>query len=242
VGVFERAGGVVFPERAVHAFLGTAVDAGAELRFGVNVVDWSGSGSQVLRVSLGGGVDVSARRIALTMGPWLSLMAEATGVPLRVQRNVQAWFRPNAPGFSPDRCPAFLLDRPELPNPLYGVPDLGDGVKAAFHSVGPFTAPDDLDRTVTKNDTDPIARALNAWMPGAAGEFIGASACMYSLTPDEHFAIGAHPYDDRVIVAGGFSGHGFKFASVVGELVADLLAERAPRLNIDFLSPRRFAP
>jgi sarcosine oxidase len=241
IGVFERAGGVVFPERAVHAFLGTAVDAGAELRFGVSVLDWRRSDPQTLRVKLSGGVEVTARRIALTLGPWLSLLSESTGIPLRVQRNVQAWFRPKTPDFSPDRCPAFLLDRAGLPNPLYGVPDLGDGVKAAFHAVGPYTLPDELDRAVTKSDTEPIAQALNTWMPGAAGEFVGASACMYSLTPDEHFAIGAHPNDDRVIVAGGFSGHGFKFASVVGELVADMLAEKAPRLDVEFLSPRRFA-
>jgi sarcosine oxidase len=241
VGVFERAGGVVFPERAVHAFLGTAVDAGAELRFGVSAADWRRVDPQTIRVKLSGGLEVSARRIALTIGPWLSMMSASTGIPLRVQRNVQAWFRPKTLDFSPERCPAFLLDRAGLPNPLYGVPDFGEGVKAAFHAVGPDTRPDELDRTVTKADTDPIAHALNAWMPGAADEFVGATACMYSLTPDEHFAIGTHPADDRVIVAGGFSGHGFKFASVVGELVADLLEEKAPRVDVDFLSPRRFA-
>ncbi len=241
VGVFERSGGVVFPERAVHGYLGTAVDAGAELRFGASVDDWQREDPRTLSVTLNDGSKVATRRIALTVGPWLCGMADSTGIPLRIQRNVQAWFRPRTAEFSHDRCPAFLLERAGLPNPLYGVPDFGDGVKAAFHAVGPYTQPDELDRTVTSADTLPIQHALNDWMPGAGGALIGASACMYSLTPDEHFAIGAHPADPSVIVAGGFSGHGFKFASVVGEVVADLLAETTPQFDIEFLSPRRFS-
>jgi sarcosine oxidase len=158
-----------------------------------------------------------------------------------VQRNIQAWFAPRTTDFTADRCPAFLLDRAGLPNVIYGMPDFGDGVKAAFHSRGVYTKPDGLERSITEDDIVPIQAALEEWLPGASQTFRSAKACMYALTPDEHFAIGFHPADAGVVVAGGFSGHGFKFAPVVGEIVAELLLDGASRLDIDFLSPARFA-
>ena len=87
----------------------------------------------------------------------------------------------------------------------------------------------------------PIQTALATWVPGAGQTFLNAKACMYTLTPDEHFVIGRHPADADVIVAGGFSGHGFKFAPAVGEIVSDLLFDGASRFDVGFLSPDRFS-
>ena len=241
VGIFEREGGVVFPERAVHALLESAADAGAQMRFGVRASDWRRTGPHTLRVSLDDGSSVDARHVVLSVGPWLEGMTAQTGIPLTVQRNVQAWFAPRTTDFTADRCPAFLLDREGLPNVIYGMPDFGDGVKAAFHSRGVYTTPDQLERGISEDDIVPIQTALEGWLPGASQTFRSAKACMYALTPDEHFAIGFHPADAGIVVAGGFSGHGFKFAPVVGEIVAELLLDGASRLDIEFLSPARFA-
>jgi len=241
VGLFEREGGVIAPEAAVHALLRTAADAGAQLRFGLRAVDWHRSSPRALRVALDDGTAVEARRVVLTVGPWLASLAAQTGIPIEVQRNVQAWFAPHSSDFKPDRFPAFLLDREGLPNVIYGMPDLGDGLKAAFHSRGMFVAPDRLERGISDDDIVPIQAALEDWLPGAGRTFLTAKACMYSLTPDEHFAIGPHPADPEIIVAGGFSGHGFKFAPVVGEIVADLIIDGSTRFDIAFLSPARFA-
>jgi sarcosine oxidase len=176
----------------------------------------------------------------LSVGPWFEGLTAQTGIPLKVQRNVQAWFAPRTTDFTADRFPAFLLDRDGIPNIMYGMPDLGDGVKAAFHSRGVYTKPDQLERSISEDDIIPIQSALEGWLPGAGHTFLGAKACMYALTPDEHFAIGRHPADDDVVVAGGFSGHGFKFAPVIGEIVTELLFDGSSRFDIGFLSPARF--
>jgi sarcosine oxidase len=128
-----------------------------------------------------------------------------------------------------------------LPAPLYGFPDFGDGVKAAFHGFGELTTADEVDREIDMaRDVAPIARALEDWMAGAATTFREAKPCLYSLTPDGNFVIDRHPAHSNVVLCGGFSGHGFKFAPVVGEIAADLALERGSRHRIDFLSLNRF--
>jgi glycine/D-amino acid oxidase-like deaminating enzyme len=89
-------------------------------------------------------------------------------------------------------------------------------------------------------DVTPIVRALETWMPGAATTFREAKPCMYSLTPDGNFVIDRHPAHANVVLCGGFSGHGFKFAPVIGEIAADLALEGDSRHRIDFLSLKRF--
>jgi glycine/D-amino acid oxidase-like deaminating enzyme len=166
---------------------------------------------------------------------------EKLGLTIRVQRNVQAWFTPATDEYAVGRFPAFLLDRKILPAPLYGFPDFGDGVKAAFHSLGACTDMAHFDREISQSrDIDPIVRATENWMPGAAAILRAGKACPYSLTPDGHFVIDHHPDHSRLILCGGFSGHGFKFAPVVGEICADLAFETTPRHEIGFLSSRRF--
>jgi sarcosine oxidase len=239
--VFEPLGGFVRPEAAVAAFLSVAERAGAALRFGCRMRSWS-SGPDGVRIALEDGSSLSAARLILTLGPWFGPELEELGVPLRVQRNVQVWFGPETAAYGLGSFPVFLLDRAGLPAPLYGFPDAGDGVKAAFHGVGATVLPEDLDRTVEfSRDVAPLVAALDDWMPGAAGPVLDAKACMYALTPDADFAIGLHPDTERVVVCGGFSGHGFKFASVVGEIAADLALNGGTGLEIGFLSLRRFS-
>lgn len=240
VAVYENDGGVVFPEAAIEAHLGVAAAAGARLQFHTQVVAWRARAGRVQVERFDGSV-VEAGHLVVTAGPWLGELAGDLGVDLRVQRNVQLWFESATTGLGPGQTPPYLIDRPELPAPLYGFPDFGHGIKAAFHAHGEMSDPDQLERGIHATDVDPVRHALDAWLPGAAGALLGGKACMYTLTPDEHFVIAPHPAEHRVIVAGGFSGHGFKFASVVGEIVADLVIDGASRHDIGFLSPARFA-
>ena len=114
-------------------------------------------------------------------------------------------------------------------------------MKVAFHGFGDLTDADELNRDVDPAcDIEPVARATDAWMPGAAASFREAKPCMYSLTPDGNFVIDRHPKHAGVILCGGFSGHGFKFAPVIGEIVADLALNGGSRHDIGFLSLRRF--
>jgi sarcosine oxidase len=241
VGLLEPRGGLVVPETAVRAFQSVAVGAGAELHFGTAMTDWRADGDGV-DVTFADGERARADALVLALGPWSGATLDCAGVPMHAQRNVQVWFSPATDAYEASRFPAFLLDRASLPVPLYGFPDLGDGVKAAFHGYGIVAGPDELERSIDEErDVAPVARALEAWMPGAAASYREAKACMYSVTPDENFVIDRYPGKSNVVVCAGFSGHGFKFASVVGEIAADLALDGATRHRIDFLRAGRFA-
>lgn len=114
-------------------------------------------------------------------------------------------------------------------------------MKVAFHHSGQLTTPDAIDRDVGADEIAAIREALTAWLPDAAGDWLRSTACMYTNTPDEHFVIGSHPRHPQVILAGGFSGHGFKFCSVVGEVLAGLAAHEAASCSISLFAPDRFA-
>jgi sarcosine oxidase len=240
VALFEPDGGVLDPEAAVRAHLKVAQAAGADLRFETEMRSWEATGDTV-QLQLADGTLLSARTLVLSLGPWFKQTLEALGVSLRVQRNVQAWFSPSTNLYDADRFPAFLLNRAGLPAPLYGFPDFGEGLKVAFHGLGQITTAEEIDRDVDMaRDVTPIAQELERWMPGAAATFREATTCMYSLTPDTNFVIDHHPAHSNVVLCGGFSGHGFKFAPVVGEIAAELALDGGSRHQIDFLSLKRF--
>jgi sarcosine oxidase len=240
VGLFEPDGGVLDPEGAVRAHLKAARAAGADLRFETTMQSWEAT-DKGIRLLLKDGTQLSAKSLVLSLGPWFKETLKGLNVSLRVQRNVQAWFSPRTNDYDTDRFPAFLLDRKGLPAPLYGFPDFGDGLKAAFHGLGQLTTADEVDRDVDMaRDVTPIVQALEQWMPGAAATYCEATPCMYSLTPDGNFVIDRHPAHANVILCGGFSGHGFKFAPVIGEIAADLVLESGSQHQIDFLSLKRF--
>ena len=241
VGILEPGGGVLKPERALAAQLAVAEARGAELRFDVRMAEWRWRNER-FEIMLNDESSVTARCLVLAVGPWIQKEAATLGTRIEVERNVQVWFETTSGRFTPEEMPAFLLNREGLPAPLYGFPDFGDGIKAAFHGSGELTDPDAVDREINPGrDIEPVARALEAWLPGTAKKPLAAKVCLYSLTPDKNFIIDRHPEYGGLILCGGFSGHGFKFAPVVGEIVADLAMDGATRHPIDFLSLRRFA-
>lgn len=239
IALFEPDGGVLDPEESVRAHLKAAQSNGAQLCFETALRNWEATDGGVT-IFLEDGSKVSARKMILSLGPWFQETLASLGVPLRVQRNVQVWFSPATNSYQAGRFPSFLLDRAGLPAPLYGFPDFGAGVKAAFHGFGALTSADELDREVDiAQDVTPVAQAMEDWMPGAAATLREAKPCMYSLTPDSHFVVDRHPRHANVVLCGGFSGHGFKFAPVIGEIAADLALEGDARHQIDFLSLQR---
>lgn len=240
IGIFEPEAGIVFPEAAIAAHLDVAASRGAILTGDTHVTGWRREGSSLV-VDIDGTPALQVEHIVVCAGPWTPATFARLGLPIIVQRNVQYWFTPETQAFSRDRFPAFFLERPELPAPLYGFPDLGEGVKAALHGFGEPTTADALNRDVEPREVAQVRAILDSWMPGAAGDLRSVKACMYSMTPDQHFAIGCDPDDDRVVFGAGFSGHGFKFAPVIGELLAQLALDGETLLDIGFLSPTRFA-
>lgn len=243
VAVFEADAGYVNPEDAVRAHLELARRAGAELRFGAKVSAWHLDGEGVL-VEFPDG-PARARKLVLAAGPWTPQLAPELGVPLRVGRRVMHFLKPvaDAAQFSEPNLPVYVFETAPS-DELYGLPLIGpaaDGIKVGFHRRGGDADPDTLDRAVSGAERAEMRALLAERIPGLAGKHIDARVCMYTLTPDEHFVIDLLPGSSgRVALAAGFSGHGFKFTPVVGEILADLALDGVTEQPIGFLGPARF--
>lgn len=237
VAVYEEEAGVLFPERAVAAHLRLARAAGAELRLDEPVESWvAGSDSVSVRTPAG---RYQAERLVLAAGAWNPRLLGGA-FPLEVERQVSLWFRPaERPEWFEEHLPVFIWDRGPEPA-LYGLPGLeGEGVKVGLHHGGQVGDPDRLPRQVTEDDVEPVRRLLARRMPLLDPEPVQASVCLYTNTPDRHFLVGTHPDHPAVVLAAGFSGHGFKFCPAIGEAVADLIEGKARR-DLALFDPRRF--
>ena len=162
-----------------------------------------------------------------------------------VERQVLFWFQP--PGgidaFAPDRFPIYIWQRTDRATP-YGFPAVdgaNGGVKIAFYHkpVVERCTPETVDRSIREDDVRHMRAAVREFLPALDGELVRATTCLYTLTPDLNFVIGQHPAHPQVNIAAGFSGHGFKFCSVVGEILADLVISGRTRHDIALFDPRR---
>ena len=239
VALFEKKAGFVRPEGSVRAHLDRAASLGAELRFGERVLSWEATGSGV-RVHTEGGVH-EAGRLVVTAGAWAGELLSDLGLPLEVTRQILFWFRPRGGTGAFGRLPIWIYEPPDG-NMFYGFPAVdGSGtVKAAFFRAdGTPTDPNTIDREVREDEVDLIRRYLGRYVPAMDGELVGAKTCMYTNTPDQHFVVSTHPEHPQVIVAAGFSGHGYKFCSVMGEVLADLATTGGTAHPIGLFSPER---
>jgi sarcosine oxidase len=240
VGVFEPRAGVLLPEACISAHLERAARAGAEIRPHTRVLDWSATQDRVrIRTDAG---DVQAGQVLLAAGAWLPGLLHGLALPLAVERVVQAWFEPagDAALLAPARCPLTIWEYGAGQH-FYALPALDGKLKAALHHQGEPADPDDLRREVTEAEVARIREPLGRHIPPAAGRSAGALACLYTNTPDEHFAIDRHPAEPRAIVVSACSGHGFKFASAIGEAVARMVKDGAPAPVPERFGLARFA-
>lgn len=240
VAVWEPRAGVLFPEACVRAHLEAAARHGADLHFEEHVGRWDIVGRGVtVRTNRG---RYEARRLVITAGPWAGQVLAELNLPLEVERNVMFWFRPvrHAEMFGPDRFPIYILEY--APGAfVYGFPAIDDeGVKIAQHHSGERCTPESIRRQVSAEETARIRTLLARYLPDADGDLLQAVTCMYTNTPDGHFLIGRHLWRPQVVLACGFSGHGFKFAPVVGEIVADLAVDGRTSHDIDLFRLSRF--
>lgn len=241
VGVFESNGAILFPEKCIQANVTAAQRHGARIR----------SNEPVLRVDArGDGVQVwtdadtyTAHSLVVCGGPWLAAPDSPIRVtaPLKIERQVQMWFKPKqAELMVPGNLPAFIHF---VGDSAYTVVPLKDapGLKVCLHHREQFVeSPSALKRTVTAEDVAPIRNYMEEYLPDANGQLMDAKACMYTNTQDEHFLVGRHPQYERVFIAGGFSGHGFKFAPVIGRGIADLVTQGTTSPELDLFDPCRF--
>jgi len=231
VGVWEPRAGVLAAEACVSAQLDQARRHGASLRPDEPVSHWQADGTGI-------GIDTAhghyrARQFVICAGAWVASLLPGMTVPFRVERQVLHWFEPaaDAGAFAPQRCPVHLwqFDGGRF---FYGFPDQGAGVKVAFHHRGESTSADTVAREVAASEVDDVRRALRRLLPAADGRLRASTVCLYTNTPDEHFWIDRHPAHGNVWVASPCSGHGFKFAPAIGEVVADLVEGRPARFDL----------
>ena len=242
VAAYEPHAGYLVPEDCVRAQLHAASRAGAEIHFNEKVLSWT-SGRDHVEVRTGNDT-YSAAHLVITAGPWANQSLNAV-FPLRVTRQVMAWIQPTAgvSPFLPQNFPVFIAESIHGGYATYGMPAIdgpAGGVKAAIHGSDIACTPEDVDRSVPASDITKIIANLKPRIPALDGQLIRAKTCLYTMTPDEHFIIGPHPDVPNCTVACGFSGHGFKFAPVIGEILADLVTMGSTAHSIDFVSPRRF--
>lgn len=239
-GLLEPDAGILFPEDCVLAQLQIAVAAGAEARFGMRVDGWQALPGGGVRVTTAAGEE-TAERLIVCAGAWLGSLLADLGLTLSVERQVMHWFEPasNADAFHLDCFPVFIVQRQNEPI-SYGFPNLGAGLKIGFHHGGAIVDPETVDRQVQPAEIEALQQSLRQWLPAAAGPCRRSVVCLYTNTPDDHFVIGRHPRHADVILAGGFSGHGFKFCPVVGEILADLALAGGTTHPISLFSPERY--
>jgi sarcosine oxidase len=242
VGVLEHRAGYLIPEDCIRAQLDAASRAGAELHMDEKVLSWSAAPGQVeIRTSRG---TYHGKHLVITAGPWASGLLHSE-FPLRVTRQVTAWIQPRGgiEPFLPEHFPLFIAEHPMGSHASYGFPAINGpsgGIKVAVHGSNLECSPEAVDRAIHDADIRDVIDRLKARIPAIDGELIRAKTCLYTMTPDEHFIIGPHPGIPSCTVACGFSGHGFKFAQAVGEILADLSLTGSTERSVATFSPDRF--
>ena len=178
------------------------------------------------------------RRLIVAPGPWASQLLKDLSLPLQVTRQQKFYFQPpdEAALYQPDRLPVYA----DYDRHYYGFPCYGPGIKVADDGHGPVTSPETVNRTLDLNVQNALEQWLNTIMPGVNPSFVEGATCMYTLTPDHDFLIGPHPLNSNIFVGAGFSGHGFKFSTVVGKILAELAADGKTDYPIEKFRLNRF--
>jgi sarcosine oxidase len=224
VAVLDQQAGILRPEAAVTAMLSQvpAVERETRVKSVADLLDRFDA-------------------VVIAAGPWTSELVD--WIPLKVERQVHVWFamESDVDWLTPDKFPVFIRQSDEFGD-LYGFPTLdGISTKIGRHHDGEFTDPYRIRREVDEQDIDPLRRAAATYMRGVSGHVVRTLTCMYTNTPDGHFVIDFSPDERRVIVISACSGHGFKFAPVIGDIAADLVCDGGTKRDISHFSAARFA-
>ncbi|MEU1121405.1 MULTISPECIES: N-methyl-L-tryptophan oxidase [unclassified Streptomyces] len=244
VALYEARAGFVRPENTVAAHLQLATRQGADLHFEEPMTRWEPYRDGV-RVHTAENT-YTAGQLVICPGAWAPALLTDLGVPFTVERQVMYWFRPagDEHRFRAEHHPIYIWEDAEGVQ-VYGFPALdgpGLGAKVAFFRKGTPCTPETIERTVHDHEVAAMAEQVGRLIPDLPGRFLKAATCMYSNSPDEHFVIARHPaHPGSVTVAAGFSGHGFKFVPVVGEILADLALDGATGHPIELFDPSRLA-
>jgi sarcosine oxidase len=239
LAVVQPDAGFVASERAIVAHVRLALAAGADIRAREAIVGWEPTARGTVRVTTPKGT-YEAERLVLSTGAWIGDHVPELAGKAVPERQVLGWFRPREPDhFRLGRFPVGLVEGDPLVVyvfPEWGIPGFKVGV---YHHRLETGHADALSRDVDEADEAVLRKAVRAFFPAADGPVLGLRACLFTNTADEHFVIDTLPGLPQVVVASPCSGHGFKFSSVVGEVLADLATDRKPALDLGLFSLER---
>ncbi|WP_312114893.1 N-methyl-L-tryptophan oxidase [Brevibacillus reuszeri] len=239
---FEPTSGVLYSEKCVAAYRDLAISTGATLLTDTRVTSIEPDGEGVIVQTAD--EHYRAQKVLLSAGAWNPSLLASLGlsIPLAPTRKTVSWFGADEERYSSDRFPAFIFNLGD--SSYYGFPSFDQtGVKIGRHDGGQLIDPDRLERTFGTylSDEGDVRSFLETYMPQAAGPLCAGRVCIYTMTPDEHFVIDRHPAYSQIMIAAGFSGHGFKFASGIGEAASQWLIDGASTLDLSMFSLSRFA-
>ncbi len=241
VAIHEAKAGALRADRAKAALLEVAERYGATLRFGRPVVAWRAAAGGGFEIEAADGAIVGSAHLVVTAGPWIGGLVPDLRLPLRIERERPMWWNPPADlaTVGADRLPVWLIEDDRTA--FYGLPDDPElGLKISIHHWDEFVDPETVDRTVAAADVERVRTWIRRRMPAADGPVRHAEICLYTNTPDGIFVIDRHPAAPGVAFASACSGTGFKFAPVVGSILADLVLDGTTEWSIDAFRADRF--
>jgi len=253
--LFEPEAGFLPPERSIRLYASQAKKNGATINTNEKVIEWSeGTPSEkkdgtniIVKTDKN---SYQCNKLIITTGAWAGKMIPGFSDKIKVTRQFVAWIKTKDDiQFALNNFPCWMVSDDEKHGCYYGFPLLDTkkfgepaGLKLAHHFQKEVTNPDKVDRQTTENDIQNLKYCLDKYLPGVFDSILSTKICLYANSPDENFIIDKLPgYEENVSIACGFSGHGFKFSSVVGEILADLAIEGRSDLPIEFLNANRFA-
>jgi len=240
VGFFDPFGGYLRVEDCVSQHIERARAAGATLITDTSISSWDAIDDGVIVRTAD--AEITAARLVIATGAWAAPGLGLLGIEAQVWRKVLFWYdTPEAGPFLADTFPTFFVEKDY--GHFYGFPSVDNkGLKVAEHlAETPIEDPSTLNREVLPEDEPLVRRFVSEMFPGVSLPHKLHAVCMYTVTPDRNFVVDLHPLHPQVSIVAGFSGHGFKFASVVGEIAADLAIDGTTAHPIDFLGIDRFA-
>lgn len=244
--LLEPDAGYVIPEEIVKLYCDLAKSRGATILENQLVESWADTNNKIIVKTK---TDTfTAGKIVFTAGGFTQNLLPFLNTHLVARRQVICWFEPKNPSlFTSEKFPCFLYATPELPGSFYGFPllPIGDGsvkmgVKVGYHHPGEAIDPYTLHDFDREKESKMIKEFMASFIPEGFKSVLSVNSCMYTYTDDGHFILENSKEHKNVSVACGFSGHGFKFAPLVGEILADLSLEGKTDYPIGFLSSQRF--
>jgi monomeric sarcosine oxidase len=237
--LYEHCAGYLRVEACVRAHADEAIRAGAELKTDVTVHQWHYENGHFVVATTAG--QFESEWLVIAGGAWNRELLADLGLNLVVKRKHQYWFRARSLDYeAKSGCPAYLFETPV--GKFYGFPQLdADGVKVAEHTGGQQVVdPLQHDEQIDAVDRQRVEQFCREHLPGLSSELVRHEPCLYTLSSDEHFIVDRHPRYSGLAFAAGLSGHGFKFAAVLGEVLSKLAIDGQTSLPVEFLSLRRF--